>query len=308
MDSAWFDAMSKVVGRETTRRQVLGGLLGTALGSLLAGQATDAKRKRQQSKPRRTGRRRNRVSGAAQGNSPVAKACQAGGWATLAPAEDNRVAFGNQGACVSYGAQGGTLVPVVPSNPNCPRLTNEWFQDLRGVDLSGCDLSGAFLQYAHLEGATLINAKLTGANLNGAWLRSATLTGADLTGANLVYALSEDTNYSDATLTNAALTGASMSRAIFDGANLGGAILYGSVLQDASFARADLTGADLQGAYMWGANLANANLTGADLRGANLPNADLTGAILDGVLWSDTDCPDGSNSDANGGTCEGHLV
>jgi len=46
------------------------------------------------------------------------------------------------------------------------------------------------------------------------------------------------------------------------------------------------------------ANLADANLTGADL----------TGAELAGVSWSDTTCPDGSNSDAVGGTCANNLA
>jgi uncharacterized protein YjbI with pentapeptide repeats len=45
------------------------------------------------------------------------------------------------------------------------------------------------------------------------------------------------------------------------------------------------------------ANLTNATLAGASLDGSNIK----------GVVWSNTICPDGSNSDANGGTCRGHL-
>ena len=40
------------------------------------------------------------------------------------------------------------------------------------------------------------------------------------------------------------------------------------------------------------------DLTGADLTGANLHRADLTG-----VIWSNTTCPDGTNSNNDGGTC-----
>jgi len=47
--------------------------------------------------------------------------------------------------------------------------------------------------------------------------------------------------------------------------------------------------------------LAGANLTGADLTGAKLQGATLTGAV-----WSNTTCPDGTNSNDDGGTC--HVV
>jgi len=35
--------------------------------------------------------------------------------------------------------------------------------------------------------------------------------------------------------------------------------------------------------------------------------AALTGANVNGVTWSATTCPDGTNSDADGGSCAGHL-
>ena len=46
----------------------------------------------------------------------------------------------------------------------------------------------------------------------------------------------------------------------------------------------------------------------ANLTGADLTNADLTGADLNWVIWDDTTCPDGTNSDNNGNTCENNLV
>ena len=45
------------------------------------------------------------------GNSDSAKACQKGGWQTLARSQDNTAGFNSQDECVAYGAQGGTLVP-----------------------------------------------------------------------------------------------------------------------------------------------------------------------------------------------------
>ena len=63
---------------------------------------------------------------------------------------------------------------------------------------------------------------------------------------------------------------------------------------------------------MTGASLQNANLTGTDLTyadfgHANLTGADLTGAVLGNVYWYNTICPDGTNSNDNGNTCENNL-
>lgn len=76
---------------------------------------------------------------------------------------------------------------------------------------------------------------------------------------------------------------------------------------------ADLSGADLRGASLRRADLTGARLTNANLRGANLD-----GAEVSDVVWGNTVCPDGANSDASaregrdgrlvGGTCVGHLV
>ena len=68
--------------------------------------------------------------------------------------------------------------------------------------------------------------------------------------------------------------------------------------QTAEDNRADLRGVDLS----------NANLTGADLTGAYLSGADLRDTELDGVNWYDTTCPDGTNSDNNGDTCENNIA
>ena len=71
---------------------------------------------------------------------------------------------------------------------------------------------------------------------------------------------------------------------------------------------AGLRGADLSNSDLIGANLSNADLTGANLYDADLSNANLNGADLTDVFWIDTTCPDGTNSDNNGNTCENNLI
>jgi Bacterial Ig-like domain (group 3)/Pentapeptide repeats (8 copies)/Domain of unknown function DUF11 len=114
--------------------------------------------------------------------------------------------------------------------------------------------------------------KLPGCNLNGADLTNAQLAGA---------------NFKGATLKNAMLAGANLVGAILAGTNLNGADLGG----------ANLSGADLTGANLQDANLTDATLTGALAKGAN----------FNGAVWSNTTCPDGTNSNTDGGTCSGHL-
>jgi hypothetical protein len=88
--------------------------------------------------------------------------------------------------------------------------------------------------------------------------------------------------------------------------------LSGLNLSGAQLSAVNLTGANLNGASLAGADLAMANLSGANFNKANLTGANLTGATVTGanfnkVTWSHTTCPDGTSSDADGGTCSGHL-
>jgi len=108
------------------------------------------------------------------------------------------------------------------------------------------------------------------------------------------------------------------------GANLAEAIVTGGYkpLQFADLSGANLSGATLRGganefALLQSANLTNANLRGANIAGlrplsaTNLTNANLNHTNVTGIdalqdaIFSNTTCPDGSNSDANGGTCLG---
>ena len=106
------------------------------------------------------------------------------------------------------------------------------------------------------------------------------------------------------------------------GANLENADVAGQTFGWTNLAYSDLAGTDLENTTFLFTTFVQANLIGADLRGAklglidfdraNLANANLDGAKLfvvnvSGVIWSNTVCPDGTDSSAEGGTCLGHL-
>jgi uncharacterized protein YjbI with pentapeptide repeats len=74
----------------------------------------------------------------------------------------------------------------------------------------------------------------------------------------------------------------------------------------ANFTNAVLTGADGSGSNFRDANFNGANLTGARFSNSNLMGATgLSTATLTNVVWINTQCPNGRNSDRNGGTCVG---
>jgi uncharacterized protein YjbI with pentapeptide repeats len=213
--------------------------------------------------------------------------------------------------------------------------------DLSNCDLSGMQMAGVNLYDANLSGANLSNANLSGANLGGADLTGANLNGANLDNADLFTTTLVDATFDNASLRNtyledgyapgasfmnADLRGANLYFATITNANLSGAnlsgnwlsffALVGSNLQNADFSGStldgvdmrdtDLRGADLSSTTLWYVSLGNADLRNATLLGAKLK----AGTSLNGILWGNTTCADGSNSDDDDGdnfTCESNF-
>lgn len=92
---------------------------------------------------------------------------------------------------------------------------------------------------------------------------------------------------------------------------------YGGSELLALLVNADLRGTDFSGAYILGVAFGGANLEGANFTDANLSGSNLEGANIvsyqqaqdyahlgvQQTIFSNTICPDDTNSDDNGGTC-----
>ena len=115
-------------------------------------------------------------------------------------------------------------------------------------------------------------------------------------GANL-----SGTNYSGADLSNQNISGSNLQNGTFTNVTFQGSNLSGDNAPNASFQNANFTNANLAGSTFQGSNFTGANFTGSNLKGANLKNASMTG-----VIWSNTMCPDGTNSNTHNNTCSGH--
>lgn len=146
-----------------------------------------------------------------------------------------------------------------------------------------------FVPDANLRYCDFHNADLAGINIPGADLTAAKLDGANLSGADLA------------------------------GVQFGGeAQSNGEDLTGVNFASADLTGADLDKTYIFstsfnGADLSNATFDDARVITVDFSNAVLTGSdlgaaeLINNDTWSNTTCPDGTNSDSDAGTCVNNL-
>lgn len=164
--------------------------------------------------------------------------------------------------------------------------------DLPRTNLAGARIARAILVDAKLCDAILVDADLHGSDLSGVALEDASLNRANLSWAKLNGAHAGFAPFVDANLANASWRDGFGTGATFDGADLHGIDFRGTDLRSSSFVGSDLRYARLGGV----------DFTGADLTGANWRRA--TG--LGSAIFSNTTCPDGTNSDANGGTCAGH--
>jgi len=174
----------------------------------------------------------------------------------------------------------------------------------------GCDFMGAEIS-GNISNANLTNANLTDANFSCACdYKNINFTGVEADHISLQGAVGAI--WTNATLTNANLACGDWTGDVFVNANLSGSDLssycgFGGTFKNANFTRANLTGADFAFSgtsdTFTNASFTNANATKANFKGAT----GMGSATLNGVIWSDTICPDGTNSNSDGNTCVGHL-
>lgn len=114
-------------------------------------------------------------------------------------------------------------------------------------------------------------------------------------GANLSHL-----NYNGADFSNLDLTKTNGSNAQFQNVNFTSANLTQS-----NFSNSNLQGSNFTNANLTKANLSNTNLTNTNFTGANLTQANLSNAVVTGVTYSNTTCPNGSNSNNHNNSCAG---
>jgi uncharacterized protein YjbI with pentapeptide repeats len=95
---------------------------------------------------------------------------------------------------------------------------------------------------------------------------------------------------------------------IFSGRDLRNAWLRSSILNESSFEAVNFTGANLSNIDAHDTIFTSSTLVDVDFSDADLEGAIGMGSTTrSGIIWSYTICPDGTNSDENSFTCEGHF-
>lgn len=168
-------------------------------------------------------------------------------------------------------------------HPPLPTATPTSYCDLSGRTLDGMIVNPSLggMPLINFSGCRLVNTRVgqrggfagvsfRDADMRGAYLDTAYLEGSDFTGANL--------------------TGATLTR--IDARN------------GTKFVNANLTNAVLSNGtttQTWPPDISREAFLGTDFTGAIT-----TGADVSSVIWWSTICPDGTNSDNDGGSCIGH--
>jgi len=193
------------------------------------------------------------------------------------------------------------LLPVsgaAGSPPNCDiesyRLGSNGVRRMKKANLAGCDLTGAMLADADLHSADLTGAILDDADLRRANLSRALLVEASLDGVVLNDAVLSHTDFAGAAFSRANLLFAiRMKRTNFAGATFEFTAIGGSILREVSFR---------------GATITNSSLSGTVFMKADFEGATITSSSFLNCGYENSICPDGANSDDNGGNCFGHGI
>ena len=185
------------------------------------------------------------------------------------------------------------------------------YRNLQGRDFSGGNFVQANLTHANLNGVNFTNVNLTEAFLENAKLKNIIVTGATFTNAHLNNVDLHGQNWAGIvradviSLANANLTGFSSGGKNFHASSFGAADLT-----NANFSNSDLQQSDFSLATVVGTNFSEADLSSANFFNVHFINANLFHASTGGFAYStftNTICPDGTNSDNDGNTCANNL-
>jgi uncharacterized protein YjbI with pentapeptide repeats len=136
---------------------------------------------------------------------------------------------------------------------------------------------------------------LQSGNLSHTNYSGANLFNQDISKANLSVATFNNVNFQNSNLSQVNGSNSSFTNDIFTGANL----------NKINMSNSNLSGSNFTNAILTQANLSNANLTNDNFTGANLQGANLSGTIKTGIIWSNTICPNGQNSNNHNNSCIG---
>lgn len=191
------------------------------------------------------------------------------------------------------------------------------------------NLSGVVANHAVFSGTDFEDSTAVGADFSDSGIFGVSFVRADLTDAKFDRSNVTGSSFDEATLlhtsfVDAYIGDATFLNAVLDGVNMSGTTAFptssmlASSIVNSTFDGADSDGVDWSVPFMSDVSFVGADLTSSKWTVPTLIRPDFTDAILLGLtffsnnfapvdpIWSNTICPDATNSDDNGGTCVGH--
>lgn len=196
------------------------------------------------------------------------------------------------GTNLSTSTISGENAPVLAKNTNFTNTNFNGATITGTIELAGANLSGATFNNATWANSTIFNGDFRNANLANTKLNG-TFETANFGGVSFTNVQTFSPLFNSSNLANTS----------YSGMTLGQTSQFNySVLSNANF-----TDATVSAIFRY-STMGSANFTGAEFNGADLRLTDFSGAVLTNTTWTNTMCPDGTNSDNNSNTCVGHLV
>ena len=160
--------------------------------------------------------------------------------------------------------------------------------------------------YRLFDNANFTDARFFAPSMQHASFNNVNFTNALFTGGGS--GTLKSTNFNNSNFTNTTFGGGVVeTNSDFTGTNFTNAHISAASFTDSNFTSANFNGATINTEY-GPTTIQNVDFTNADFTNAVLTGVDFSNSTRTGVIWSNTTCPDGTNSDNNGNTCEGHLV
>jgi hypothetical protein len=185
------------------------------------------------------------------------------------------------------------LLRVLEAGQSCQKSEAALDWNIKGPPGSAASSSKPYLAF-FCQGCYLVKAadRFKGQDMSNSTIGQSTFEGSDMSGTIFKQSVITDVNFKNTNLT---------------GVDFSESNVPGWMEISAEFSGANLTGANFIDSKVSG-NFTSSNLTNANFTNTNLRQAsDLETANLTGVVWQNTTCPDGTNSNNNGNTCIGHF-
>lgn len=201
--------------------------------------------------------------------------------------------------CVKSGVLNSGFLRIISTTGTCNSNETPLDWNIQGIPGTNANTTGSYLPDS-----------LTGSDLNDLDMRYRDFSNLNFSGSNLAkvrfsYGNFENTNFSGAIFSpneNPEANNANFKNTNFSNTAIPNFWIVHSDLTNSDFSNTLITESFFEDTVLTDSNFNSASITNSNFRGAIT-----TEATFAGVTWNNVVCPDNTNSNDHGNTCDGHL-